>query len=569
MINSAILLIIAVTVFVLGYRFYAKFLATGVFRLDRNYSPLPAAAGQSKVAVNRHVLFGHHLAMLTAGTTLAGAAVALIWGWVPAFLWAVVGSVIAAGTYGLGGLWLGFRHRGASPAGLAGQWFGSGARAAVLAVTFVVLLLLSALLALLAAQLLDLYPHVVLAFWAQIAIVLALGLVLARGRGVEIAAGSVVALLAAVAGLWLFGKLPFALGGAITLELGGAMLLTINNIALWVVLVLTLGFVSARLPLARLARPYGFLTAVQLMAGLTIVFAAILWVHPPMQAPQFAAPQDAPGVLPWVFLTLVSGAIAGFHLLVAQGITAHHLATETDAHYLGYGGALGEGLVAVAAVIACGAGFSDHGDWARAYADWGGLQNLSQVTAFLVERWATLAQGLGIDANTARAFFALLVLNLSLTTLDAGIRLQRNLLRELGETYQIERLKHGYRPLLAAVGLTALLALSDVSGGQPLSPANGFWPMFGLVNHLFAALGFLLIGTLLARLQRPRALVIGPLLAMLALSLWALVLQLKLWWLQQHWLLVAAAVLAAAPALWVLAQGLLVLRQAPDTTPKT
>jgi carbon starvation protein len=254
---------------------------------------------------------------------------------------------------------------------------------------------------------------------------------------------------------------------------------------------------------------------------------------------------------------------------VAQGITARQLAAETDARYLGYGGALGEGLTAVAVVIACAAGFGGQDDWARAYASWGGLQNLGQVTAFVVERWVTLAQGLGIDAGAARAFFALLVLNLSVTTLDAGIRLQRNLLREVGETYRIEHLKRGHRPLLLAVGLAALLALTDVSGDRALSAANGFWPVFGLANHLLAALGLLLIGLLLARLQRPRALVIGPLLALLALGLWALVLQLKLWWSQQHWLLVAAAILAAAPALWVLAQGLLVMRQTPDTTPET
>ncbi len=569
MINSAILLIIAVTVFVLGYRFYAKFLAAGVFRLDRNYSPPPATAGPPPVAVNRHVLFGHHLAMLTAGTTLTGAAVALIWGWVPAFLWAVVASVIAAGTYGLGGLWLGFRQRGASPAGLAGLWLGGGARAAVLAVTFTVLLLLGALLALLAAQLLDLYPHVVLAFWAQIAIALALGVVLARGRNTEIAAGSAVALLAVAVALWLFRKLPFTLGGAVTLELGGATLLTVNNITVWVVLVLALVFLSARLPLARLARPYGLLTAGLLAIGLAIVFAAILWVHPPMLAPQFAAPPEAPGVLPWVFVTLVSGAIAGFHLLVAQGITARQLAAETDARYLGYGGALGEGLTAVAVVLACAAGFGGQDDWARAYASWGGLQNLGQVSAFVVERWVTLAQGLGIDASAARALFALLVLNLTITTLDAAVRLQRSLLRELAETYRIEGLKRGQRPLLVAVGLAALLALADVSGGQPLSAANGFWPAFGLANHLFAALGLLLIGLLLTRLHRPRALVIGPLLAVLALGLWALVLQLKLWWVQQHWLLVAGALLIAAPALWVLAQGLLAMRRAPATVPET
>jgi carbon starvation protein len=569
MINSAILLITAAAVFILGYRYYAKFLAAAIFRLDNNYSPPPTGAGPPPIAVNRHLVFGHHLAMLAAGTTLTGAAIAVIWGWVPAFLWVVVGSAIAAGTYGLGGLWLGFRQRGTSPAGLAGLWLGPGARAAVLVVTFVVLLLLTALLARLAAQLLDLYPHVVLAFWAQIAIVLALGRVSARGQNVEIAVSAVLAPLLALVGLWLFKKLPFALGGALTLDLGGATLLAFDNIALWVVLVLTLGFASARLPLARLARPYGVLTAVQLAIALVIVFAAILWVHPPMAAPQFAAPQDTPDVLPWVFITLISGAIAGFHLLIAQGISARQLRTETDARYIGYGGALGEGLVAVAVVIACAAGFGGYDEWSRAYAGWDGLQNLSQVTAFVVERWVYLAKGLGIDADAARAFFALLVLNLSVTTLEAGIRLQRNLLRELGETYRSERLARGQRPLLLAVGLAVAVALYDPSGGRAPSPDNGFWPLFGLANHMLAVLGFMLAAMLLARLRRPRALVIAPMLVVLALSLWALVLQIALWRSQQRWGMIAVSVIVALAALWALAQGLLGMRQTVHNTPET
>lgn len=567
MINSAILLITALLVFALGYRFYAKFLAAAVFRLDGNYSPPPSTAGPTPIAVNRHLVFGHHLAMLAAGSTVTGAAIALIWGWVPAFLWIVVGSVIAAGTYGLGGLWLGFRQRGISPAGLAGRWLGAGARGAVFIVSFTVLLLLTALLARLAAQLLALYPHVVLAFWLQFVILWALGRLGGRGENTEIIVSAVLAPLLALIGLWLFKGLPLAAGGALTVELGNTLLLSFDSVALWIVLVLALIFASTRLPLARVARPYGVLTAVQLAIALLVIFAAVLWVHPPVVAPQFASPQESPGVLPWVFITLISGALAGFHLLIAHGISARQLKSETDARYIGYGGALGEGLVAVAVVIACAAGFSDHDEWSRAYAGWGGLQDFGQITAFVVERWVTLAKGLGMDANVARAFFALLVLNLTVTTLEAGIRLQRNLLREVGETYQAERLTRGQRPLWLAVALAAAVALYDPSAGP--APANGFWPLFGIANYLLAAVGFVLVAVLLARLQRPMALVIAPLVASLALGLWALVLQIALWRAQQRWGLIAIGAGLALAALWALAQGLLGLRQTAENTLET
>lgn len=561
MINSAILLITALLVFALGYRFYAKFLAAAVFRLDNNYSPPPPTAGPAPIAVNRHLVFGHHLAMLATGSTVTGAAVALIWGWVPAFLWVVVGSVIAAGTYGLGGVWLGYRQRGLSPAGLAGRWLGASARSAVFIVGFAVLLLLTALLARLAAQLLALYPQVVLAFGLQFVILWALGRF--GGRGETIAA--VLAPLLALAGLWALKGFPFATGGALTVEMSGSLLLSFDGVALWLVLVLALSAASVRLPLARLARPYGVLTAVQLAIALVVIFAAVLWVQPAVVAPQFASAPETPGILPWVFITLVSGALAGFHLLIAHGISARQLKNETDARVVGYGGALGEGLVAVAVIIACAAGFSGHDEWSRAYAGWGGLQDISQITAFVVERWVTLAKGLGLDANSARAFFALLVLNLSVTTLEASLRLQRNLLREVGETYQAEGFTRGQRPLLLAVALAAAVALYDPSTGP--AATNGFWPLFGIANYFLAAVGFVLIAVLLARLQRPRALVIAPLAAAFAFGAWALVVQIALWRAQQRWGLIAIGAGLALTALWTLAQGLLGLRPSADNTP--
>src|SRR5512135_665069 len=106
--NSLVLVIAAAVAFAFGYRFYSKLLALGVFRLEEDYStsaPL-APAGEKPATANRHLVFGHHVATLAGGIAVTGTVISLIWGWAPAFLWAVVGTVTAAGTYGLGALWM-------------------------------------------------------------------------------------------------------------------------------------------------------------------------------------------------------------------------------------------------------------------------------------------------------------------------------------------------------------------------------------------------------------------------------------------------------------------------------
>jgi len=110
--NSLVLLIICVVVFVLGYRFYSRLLALDVFRLDVNYStPAQSLADDKDIVVsNRQVILGHHVAIIAGPTTIVGSAVAVIWGWIPAVLWVLVGTTVAAGVYGLGSFWLAVRH---------------------------------------------------------------------------------------------------------------------------------------------------------------------------------------------------------------------------------------------------------------------------------------------------------------------------------------------------------------------------------------------------------------------------------------------------------------------------
>ncbi len=566
MINSVFLLGAAVLVFVLGYRFYAKFLALAVFRLDPA-ARTPAQAGVPDAApCPRHQLLGHHLAAVAAGTTLAGSAVALVWGWVPAFLWVVMGSVVAAGTYGLAGLWLGVRHGAASPATQAARLLGARLRPPFFALVFILLLLLTALFALGAAQLLDGFPSAVFAFGLQIVLALALGSGLTQRLGLGLLPASAIALALIGLALWLLPSL--AMDGTLVFSLSGMKLLSIDGVTVWVVVLLVYSYYSARAPLARLARPYGYLSAVQLGLALLVLFAGVLWLHPPLAAPAFHVGTGAPALLPWLFLTLTSGALAGFHALVASGITARQVQHETDVRFIGYGGALGDGLLALGVIIACSAGFPDAQAWHQVYGSWEGVQNLSAMTAFFIERFGYFAGGLGIAPGLAHAFGALLAVNLCVTTLEAGIRLQKYLLSEMGEAYDAPRLRPEKPRLLLATGMAAVLALYD-GHGRALSPLDGWWPLFGLMNQLLAAAVLVLAVLALKRLARPLALVVAPLLMVLALTLWGLLAQLAAWWSHQHWGIVLGGLALLVTLLWILLEGLLALARTAQNTPGT
>ena len=199
--NSLVPVIAAAVVFIFGYRFYSKLLAQGVFRLGKDYST-PAAthptAGEYNAA-NRQLVFGQHLASLAAGTAVVGCIVSLIWGWVPAFLWVVVGTVIAAGTYGLGSLWLSMRYPGLTPPQIAARLLGPAAHTLFALAVFLVLLILNAVCVTLSAHLLATFPSAVLPFWTIVVLAFFLGKFLRGREQIEIIPTSLIALTLPVA----------------------------------------------------------------------------------------------------------------------------------------------------------------------------------------------------------------------------------------------------------------------------------------------------------------------------------------------------------------------------------
>ncbi len=562
--NSLFLLLVATVAFVFGYRFYSRLLALGVFRLENNYS-IPVQnrpAEDERRTAKRHLIFGHHLASLAAGAAVTGSVVSLIWGWIPAFLWVVVATVTAAGTYGLGSLWLSLRYPGLNPAEIAARLLGTQAHALFALFAFLLLLIMNAACATLAAQLLSGFPQAVLPFWAIVVLAWFLGGFLRGRNNPEIYSTSLIALTLSLMAVWLLGEFPLAFTGALNFETRTTHLAFDANMV-WVLILFTYGYHATRQPMWKLIRPRGYLTALLLGSMLFICYAAVVIDRPVLVAPEFHAGTDIPSMLPWLFVTLTSGAVAGFHLLIANGVTARQLKRETDARYIGYGGALALGLLALSAIIIGGTSFAGTPEWSRHYAAWESLRDLHKVLELYINGFARMAAGIGLDQAFARTLATVVMLGLLVATLEAGLRVQKQLLTGLTERFPSLLPGNEKNQIATVVVLSAMLALHDGHGLGGLS----WWPLFGVADQLLAVLGFALLALALRRSGRPVIWVVVPLIFMVAVAHWAFVTLAVQWWSAGQWLLfgLGMLLLAIELALALLALNILKTSAPPPT----
>jgi len=546
--NSLVLVMIAVVVFAFGYRFYSKLLGLGVFRLGKDYStPAPDRPAEPEPGVfGRHLIFGHHVASLAAGAAVTGCITSLIWGWVPAFLWAVVGTVVAAGTYGLGALWLSLRYPGCNPAEIAARLLTPPAHELFALVAFLLLLIMNAVCATLAAQLLSAFPASVLPFWIITAVALLLGNFLRGREDFEIIPATLIALALSLMVVWLLGNYPLSLTGALKLETAESYV-PFDATVVWVMLLFAYGYYVTRLPMWKLMRPRGYLTALLLGLTLFIFYTAVIIDQPSLVAPEFHAGPGIPDTLPWLFVTLTSGAVAGFHLLVANAVTVRQMKRETDARYIGYGGALALGLLALSAIIIGSTGLPNVQEWNQRYASWETFMDMHAVLELYVNGFARHAAGLGLDLAFARSLMAVVIIGLLVATLEAGLRAQKQLLAGLTERYPAFIPGNEKALIATAVGLSALLALHDGHGRGGLT----LWPVYGVADQFLAILGFALLTVALRRLERPVSAVLLPLVFLLVTANWGLGVLMTQWWSDNHWLLLLLGILLIATELGV------------------
>ncbi len=554
MTNSVFLLLAALMVFAFGYRFFAKFLALWVFRLGSNYTTPSPDSGRHLVP-DRHRLFGQRTASLGAATAIAGTLLALIWGWIPAFLWVVVGTAIGAGTYGVGSLWLATRSQDDVPVQPARTLVGKRARAPIVALLVALSLLINWVMALIVADVLIAFPASAIPFWLLAALTLAPGLFSQLDNPSRFLPATGVVLIVMLLTLWLLRAIPLHFVGFVQLQTSAGSALTLDAQVLWVVAAFAFAWYVARRPIETHALSYSLTSAAFLSITLFTVFAAVIIEHPVLAVPAFHTPKDAPSALPLLFITLTSGAVSGWHFLAAGSFGGNRLARDIDARYIGYGGALVEGLIALSAILIGGTAAGGQAARLHVFDTWDGAQHLALLLRIYIDGFASLANAIGVNMAFAQSVAALTIMSLAMTTIIGGIRVQFRILDQLSANLRVKWLNPP-RMLAVTVASTALLAAQASRIG-----AMWYWPLFGLTNQLVAATVLGLITLLLLRLRQPLMIVLIPLLFLAIVVSWALILQLGTWWSGGNWALFATGLVLAGLAAWALVEVILALRQ--------
>ncbi|AXY43642.1 carbon starvation protein A [Halomonas sp. JS92-SW72] len=537
--SAIVLLVLGLAAMAAGYFLYSKFIAEKIYRLDPDFKT-PAHEyedGVDFVPTNRFVLWGHHFTSVAGAAPIVGPAIAVIWGWLPAFLWVVFGTIFFAGVHDFGAIWASVRNKAKSVGALTGDVVGKRARSIFMIVIFLVLLMVNAVFAVVIAGLMMNFSSAVVPVWGAILVALIIGQLIYR-RMLSLPMVSIIGVIALYALIGIGPSVPIQMPA----EVGG-----LSGNAVWILILFAYAAIASLLPVWVLLQPRDYINGLQLFIGLIILYGAIVLMNPTLVAPAFNTnvPAGTPSLLPLLFVTIACGAISGFHGLVSSGTTSKQLNRETDARFVGYFGAVGEGMLALAAILAATAGFATFGDWQAMYSAFGqgGVNAFVEGGAFIIHN------GIGLPEATAATLLTVMAALFAGTTMDTGLRLQRYIFQEWGEIYNQQWMKKPAIATFLAVGSCLLLAFG--AGGADGSGGLIIWPLFGTTNQLLAGLTLLVITVMLVRLRRPMWYTLAPLCFLLVMTIAALLIQLRTFYQQGNMFLLVLDIVVLIAAIMV------------------
>jgi len=546
-----VLMLIGFVAFTLGYFFYSRFLANKIFKLDPEFVT-PAHEfedGVDYVPTRPIVLWGHHFAAVAGAAPIVGPAIAVIWGWLPAFLWVTVGTVFFAGVHDYGALWASVRNKGQSVGSMTADIVGERARNIFMIVIFLLLLMVNSVFAIIIAGEHIAVPSSVIPTWVVIVVAMAIGYLVYK-KGMSLLWVTIIGVTVLYGAIWVGSVYPLSLPETV-FGLGAP--------AQWVIILFTYAGIASVLPVWLLLQPRDYINGIQLFIGLAILYTAVVIANPTIVAPAFNpnVPDGTPPLVPLLFVTIACGAISGFHGLVASGTTSKQLDKEPHSRQVGYLGSVGEGTLAIAAIIACTAGFASLEEWEGRYTSFtaGGLDVFVQGGAHILETAMSLSPDVG---ETLLAVMAILF---AATTMDAGVRLQRYIIQEIGNNNNIPILTGRTVSTLVAVGACLLLAFG-AGGAEPGSGGLIIWPLFGTSNQLLAGLTLMVISVFLIKLGRPAKVTMIPLTFLMVMALISLVIQLGTFWEQQNYLLIGLDLVVLGASILVALEAIRALREA-------
>ncbi|MCX5763263.1 MAG: carbon starvation protein A [Gemmatimonadetes bacterium] len=541
-VSAGWLLTAAICTYLVAYRFYSKIISAKIFALDATRAT-PAerlADGRDFVPTNKWIVFGHHFAAIAGPGPLVGPTLAAQFGFLPGFIWIVVGVALGGAVQDCVILCASIRRDGKSLGQMAKDEIGPVAGMTALVAILGIMVVLIAVLALVVVNALKSSP------WGTVTIALTIPIAMLMGIYLRyLRPGKVLETTAM--GLILLGFSLFA-GRWVAENPSLAPMFTLTGTTL-ALAIMVYGFFASVLPVWLLLAPRDYLSAFVKIGVVLALAVGILVTLPPLQMPAFTRFIDGSGpvfagkIFPFVFITIACGAISGFHSLIASGTTPKLLENEADARFIGYGAMLTESLVATMALIAAcvltpGTYFAINApagiigttveSASQVVSNWGFAITPAELTTLaqqvqessLLSRTGgapSLAVGMAhIFANIlggggamamwyhfAIMFEALFIL----TTLDAGTRVGRFMLQDLG--------KHVWEPFGRVSWYPAVVTASAMFVGMwgyflyqgvtdPLGGINSLWPLFGISNQLLAAVALCVGTTIIIRMGKKK-----------------------------------------------------------------
>jgi len=565
---AAVVALAVLSLFALGYRFYGRFVGQRVFEANEDIVT-PAHARRDDrdfVPTPRGILFGHHFTSIAGAAPIIGPCIAAYWGWVPALLWVVIGTVFMGAVHDFGALVVSVREGGRSVADVAGSLVNGRVRVMFLCFVAVLSWLVLAVFAMAIAGLFVSQPSSVIPVNVEIVIAVVMGWLLYRRRVVPLWP-SVVA-LALLYGFVAVGVLvPVDFTELFGWTRAGAE-------RAWILMLFAYCAVASLLPVWLLLQPRDYINSHQLVVGLGLLYLGLFVAHPSFDAPavRLSGP-GAPPIFPLLFVTIACGAISGFHGLVSSGTTSKQLDRLPDARPIGYGAMLGEGTLALASTMAAVAGIAlvtsctlpGQGpvadlSWGAYYDDWAHA-GANKAAAFVLGGGAFL-EATGLPGNVARTLMAVLVISFAATTLDTATRITRFIFAELGAATGIRPLEDPRVGTVLAIVPALALAVTEVPDpvtGAPRAAGWVLWPVFGASNQMLAALTLMVLAMYFGARKRPVWPLVGPMVFVMLVTLVALVANLQTFLGQGNALLVGVTLLLLALDLWMLVEAIRVL----------
>ena len=537
--SSLIIAGIGLFILFLGYRFYGR-VAEKLWDIDSGRQT-PAVKNQDGVdyvpAKNWLILFGHHFASIAGAGPVIGPVIAcVIWGWGPAVIWIILGSIFMGAMHDFSALVISLRHEGRSIGDVAKTVINYRTKIIFSLFLWLALILVIAVFAAVGGKTLAAQPNIVVPTFGILPVALLIGLMIYKWNVNQLLTTSIGVLL-------LFGLIVLGYHFPFSISAGTKG---------WIVILLVYAFIASILPVNILLQPRDYLSTFVLFFGLLFGYLGLILTRPVMHSPVYISWQGSQGSLwPMLCVIIACGAISGFHSLIAGGTTSKQLASEGHAKRIGYGGMIMEGVLALLTVIVVSAGLY----WVKG----SGPDHLIYPEIMKNEGWI-VAFGKGYGQVTKPIFAGLGVLvgimvlkTFVLTTLDSATRITRYITEELfGEGLRIRFLKNRF---------FSTLFIAIFAGWLALGNWKAIWPVFGAANQLVAALCLLVVSVYLLSKNKPTGYTAWPALFMLATTIAALIYQAKLFLGSDKYLLGSIAIMLLLLSGFILVEAGLVIKK--------